>query len=107
MPNVVSKCRVNQVKVLPKTKLFINHGGLNSVLESIYFGVPQFCFPQQEEQTAISKLIKKLKLGSYYTEYQKDKIKNVKYSQSRLEYYSNILREADGTKNSADTIMNM
>ena len=105
--NVVSQYRVNQTKILPKTKLFINHAGLNSVLESIYFCVPQFCFPQTEEQTAISKLIKKLKLGSYSTEYKNGVIKNFKYSKTNLEYYSDILRKTDGTKNSVDIIMAM
>ena len=107
MKNVFSQCRVNQAKILPKTKLFINHAGLNSVFESIYFCVPQFCFPQTEEQTAISKLVRKLKLGSYSTEYKKGVLKNIKYSRTNLKYYSNILKETDGTKNSVDIIMAM
>ena len=106
-PNVISKPRVNQVKVLPKVKYFINHGGLNSVLESIYFGIPQFCFPQQMEQKANSRLIKRLKLGSYSIDYQKDKLKKINYSQIRLNYYSKILRETDGKNNAVNIIMNI
>ena len=106
-PNVISKPRVNQVKVLPKVKFFINHGGLNSVLESIYFGIPQFCFPQQMEQKVNSKLIKRLKLGSYSIDYQKDKLKKINYSQIRLNYYSKILRETDGKNNAVNIIINI
>ena len=106
-PNVISKPRVNQVKVLPKVKFFINHGGLNSVLESIYFGIPQFCFPQQMEQKANSKLIKRLKLGSYSIGYRKGQVKSINYSQKRLNYYSKILRETDGKENAVNIIINI
>ena len=55
--------RTNQLALLPKTGLFVNHGGLNSVYESLYFGVFQICIPQQEEQRLTARLVEKKKLG--------------------------------------------
>ncbi|HLF89493.1 MAG TPA: macrolide family glycosyltransferase [Anaerolineales bacterium] len=40
-----------QIAVLQKASLFINHGGLNSIHDGLYFGVPLLLCPQQEEQT--------------------------------------------------------
>ena len=40
----------NQIELLKKCKLFINHGGINSIYEAISNEVFQVCIPQQEEQ---------------------------------------------------------
>lgn len=40
-----------QIAVLKRASLFITHGGLNSVHDGLYFGVPLLLCPQQEEQT--------------------------------------------------------
>lgn len=37
--------RVPQLKVLKHTDLFVTHGGLGSVKESIYYGVPMLVYP--------------------------------------------------------------
>jgi MGT family glycosyltransferase len=42
---------VPQVEVLKRASLFISHGGLNSVHDSLYLGVPMLLVPQQAEQT--------------------------------------------------------
>ena len=40
-----------QIAVLKRASLFITHGGLNSIHDGLYFGVPLLLCPQQEEQT--------------------------------------------------------
>jgi MGT family glycosyltransferase len=42
---------VPQVEVLKRASLFISHGGLNSIHDSLYLGVPLLLVPQQAEQT--------------------------------------------------------
>ena len=42
---------VPQLDVLKRASLFITHGGLGSVHDGLYFGVPLLLVPQQEEQT--------------------------------------------------------
>jgi MGT family glycosyltransferase len=42
---------VPQVEILKHASLFISHGGLSSIHDSLYLGVPLLLVPQQEEQT--------------------------------------------------------
>jgi len=54
---------VPQLDVLKKTNVFITHGGLNSVQESLLAGVPMIVIPQQIEQGLVANQIKKLGAG--------------------------------------------
>lgn len=49
-PNFLIQPTVPQLELLPKVDLFITHGGMNSVNEALYFGVPLVVVPQQSEQ---------------------------------------------------------
>lgn len=48
--NIAVRPWVNQPDVLRQAALFICHGGLNSVHDSLYRGVPMLVVPQQNEQ---------------------------------------------------------
>jgi MGT family glycosyltransferase len=48
---------VPQLDLLPKVDLFITHGGINSIQEGLYFGVPQIVIPQQMEQLLNGRLL--------------------------------------------------
>lgn len=48
--NFLIRPTVPQLELLPKVDLFITHGGMNSVNEALYFGVPLVVVPQQIEQ---------------------------------------------------------
>ncbi|MCB0187544.1 MAG: hypothetical protein KDE31_24920 [Caldilineaceae bacterium] len=48
--NFLIQPTVPQLELLPKVDLFISHGGMNSVNEALYFGVPLVIVPQQIEQ---------------------------------------------------------
>jgi MGT family glycosyltransferase len=48
--NVVIRRYVPQLEVLKKCAVFVTHGGLNSLHEGLFFGVPMLVVPQQAEQ---------------------------------------------------------
>lgn len=51
LPNLLLRDFVPQKEILahPKTKLFMTHGGANSVVEGIYFGKQMLGFPIMDE----------------------------------------------------------
>lgn len=57
------KNKVDQLAVLQKADVFITHCGMNSVHESLYFGVPMVLFPQHSEQRMIANRVKELGAG--------------------------------------------
>jgi MGT family glycosyltransferase len=52
-----------QLDILPRTRLFITHAGTNSIMESMYFGVPMILIPQQPEQQMHARRVADLGLG--------------------------------------------
>ena len=55
--------RVNQMEVLAHTDAFITHCGMNSVMESLYMGVPMALFPQHPEKRAVANRVAELGAG--------------------------------------------
>jgi MGT family glycosyltransferase len=51
--NFIVRASVPQLDVLQRAAVFITHGGMNSVLEGLYYGVPLILIPQQAEQLMI------------------------------------------------------
>lgn len=56
---------VPQLKVLQKASLFITHGGMNSVNEALFYGVPMLVIPVGNDQPMVARQIKNLNLGKY------------------------------------------
>lgn len=54
---------VDQIAVLKKADVFISHGGMNSVSESLYFEVPLILLPQTSEQKGVSQRVMELGAG--------------------------------------------
>jgi MGT family glycosyltransferase len=54
---------VPQLEVLQHTSVFISHGGMNSTMESLYYGVPLVVLPQMAEQAMTARQVQKLGLG--------------------------------------------
>jgi len=54
---------VPQLEVLKTADLFITHGGMNSMNEAAWFGVPVLVVPQQFEQEFNGKRFAKMKIG--------------------------------------------
>ena len=97
--NIIIETKVNQVKLLPNCDFFINHAGTNSVLESIYYEVPQICIPQQEEQKYVAKIVQRKKLGIYMKKYNENDLEKIKIfkNSNKIKEMSKILKKYDGT----------
>ena len=55
---------VRQTAILPHVHVFITHGGLNSVMESLYFGVPMLVIPSIKEQQLTAHRVEILGYGT-------------------------------------------
>ncbi len=54
---------VDQIAVLEKADVFFSHCGMNSVNESLYFGVPLIMLPQTSEQSGVAERVHQLGAG--------------------------------------------
>ncbi len=61
--NVSVFSHVDQIAVLQHTDVFISHCGMNSVSESLYFGVPLVMLPQTAEQGGVAQRVLQLGAG--------------------------------------------
>ncbi len=52
-----------QLEVLARADVFVTHGGMNSTMESMYFGVPLVVLPHTREQEATARRVVELGLG--------------------------------------------
>lgn len=112
-PNVVVKPHVSQLDVLQRTSVFLTHGGMNSVSESLYHGVPVVVFPQMSEQAMVGERVEELGAGVCLT---KDQItpEHLRVSVNRLladgrfrrraAVLGQSLRTAGGAARAADVI---
>ncbi|WP_246842924.1 macrolide family glycosyltransferase [Allokutzneria sp. NRRL B-24872] len=56
-PNMLVRPSVPQLDVLARVSAFVTHGGMNSALEGLYYGVPLVVLPQQVEQLIIARAV--------------------------------------------------
>ena len=54
---------VDQIAVLEKADVFLSHCGMNSVSESLYFGVPLVMLPKTTEQSGVAARVEQLGAG--------------------------------------------
>ena len=64
-PDVRVQTYVPQLDVLQRASAFVTHGGMNSVSESLYFGVPLVVIPQMGEQETVGRRVEELGAGLY------------------------------------------
>jgi MGT family glycosyltransferase len=62
-PNTVLRPRVPQVAVLAHARAFVSHGGLNSVTEALWHGVPLVLLPQAADQPLNAHRVERLGAG--------------------------------------------
>jgi MGT family glycosyltransferase len=115
--NFIVRQSVPQLTILKKASVFITHGGMNSTLEALYYGVPLIFIPQQIEQLLISLAIAKRDAGLVLRENAAGKHVTadiLKEALTRLlaesqfqnsaRQMSSELRRADGYRKAADEI---
>lgn len=61
--NVVVQPYVQQLEVLQRASAFVSHGGMNSVSESLHYGVPLVVVPQMGEQDIVGRRVEVLGAG--------------------------------------------
>lgn len=97
--NIFVYQNVDQIAVLSKADVFISHCGMNSVNESLYYGVPLVMFPQTPEQGGVANRVSQLKAGIML---KKNTVKNIQNAVKSLiddgEYRKNAISISDGFK---------
>jgi MGT family glycosyltransferase len=61
--NAMVRRSVPQLQVLARTRLFVTHGGINSVSEALAYGVPMVFYPQTADQPIIARRVAGLGAG--------------------------------------------
>ena len=103
---------VDQIAVLEKTDLFISHAGMNSVSESLYFGVPLILLPITAEQKAVATRVTQLSAGiiledisiENITQKANELLINSSYKENALKI-SRSFHNCTGAKGAADKIL--
>ena len=90
---------VDQIAVLSKADVFISHCGMNSVNESLYYGVPLVMYPQTPEQGGVANRVEQLKAGIFLKKSNAANIRNaVETLLNNEEYRKNAQCISDGFK---------
>ncbi len=66
--HIFVQARVDQTAVLQSADAFLSYCGMNSVSESLYFGVPLVLFPQTSEQNGVANRTAELGAGLFLKE---------------------------------------
>lgn len=91
---------VDQIAVLEKADVFVSHCGMNSVSESLYFGVPLVMVPQTQEQKGVAERVRQLGAGIKLEKVDAEAIRNaIRQIFSDTRYQENAGRIAEGFKN--------
>ena len=61
--NVIVAPHLPQLDILPHVRVLITHGGMNSTMEALHFGVPTIVIPQASEQKVTAQRVVELDLG--------------------------------------------
>jgi len=105
---------VRQTALLSNVDVFVTHGGLNSVMESLYFGVPLVVVPGIREQRLTASRVQELGLGvalqpeTLTPEILVTTAKNVALDpeiQTRVKVMQSLTRTAGGFKRAAEAII--
>ena len=112
--HITIKNSVNQIEILSHAEVFLTHGGMNSVNESLYFGVPMVLFPQQSEQGLVARRTAVLGAGILLNNSRPHSIQKALYQvlgnssyKGHAKQLSDGLHHAGGAAAAADFILNL
>ncbi|KPI48600.1 glucosyltransferase [Clostridioides difficile] len=105
---------VEQIAILQETDVFITHCGMNSVNESLYYGVPMVLFPQHSEQRMVANRVAYLGAGLMLKENRSKNIKDTVFKVMNDNGYkeeaiklSKSFYNAGGSNKAADVILQL
>lgn len=106
--NVEVHARVPQVAVLRHAKVFLSHAGMNSVMESLYHGVPIVAVPQIPEQQVVARRAQELQVGCMLAEQTvrglREAVAGAESLRPGAEAMSRTVRAAGGAAKAADVV---
>ena len=110
--NISVFTHVDQIAVLQQADVFVSHCGMNSVSESLYFGVPLVMLPQTSEQSGVAERVLQLGAGIKLTKSDAASIlgainkicEDSSYTQ-KAAVISESFRNCSGAKGAADKII--
>ncbi len=119
LKNVPSNIRVfnsvPQLEVLKMADVFVTHGGMNSVSESLVYGTPMVVIPFTADQPVNARCVEKLGVGKHlaYSAANKDSIRESVLSvlsdtdiKSNIAEMQELIRQAPGNAGGAEIIIN-
>jgi len=110
--NISVFSHVDQIAVLQQADVFVSHCGMNSVSESLFFGVPLVMHPQTSEQSGVAERVYQLGAGIKLDQSDADSIINAierifadsGYKQN-ADVISKSFKRCSGAKGAADKII--
>ena len=112
--NFVVRSYVPQLEILKRADLFITHGGMNSVSEGLWYGVPLVVIPQGSDQYLVARRVETLKAGvaldkrRLTPEALRQAVNSIaldKGLRANIETIQASFREAGGFERAADKVM--
>jgi MGT family glycosyltransferase len=113
-PNFLIASYVPQLEILARSSVFVTHGGMNSTMESLYYGVPVVVIPQMPEQLMTARRVQELGLGvmldkNTITAEQLrttvEQVMNDPTYRTRVQNMQRHIQNAGGYKRAVDAIM--
>ena len=112
--NVCIYSSVPQLQVLQMADVFVTHGGMNSVSESLVYGVPMVVIPFVSDQPVNARCIEKLGVGKRmeYTQVNRAALREMVLSvlsdddiKNNLQKVKNLIDNAPGNEGGAEMII--
>ena len=112
--NISVHSHVDQIAVLAKADAFLSHCGMNSVNESLYYGVPLVMYPQTSEQGGVANRVMQVGAGVMLEKTSPEAIRGAIETVLSDSAYQNAavaisdgFKKCSGAKGAADKILSV